>query len=103
MKHIEDDYDNFDDMDMSWMDKLDAIAIDGNTYPLESSSTGSEDDDDQDLLRLAGRLSLTLAPLRELHTSDRAQKQRLKVQLKATLPGGAINLAPTVPLPYAKD
>jgi hypothetical protein len=85
MKHIEDNYDNFDDMDISWMDKLDAIAIDGNTYPIETSSARSEDDDDQELLRLAERLSLTLAPLRELHASDRAQKQRLKVRLKATL------------------
>ena len=33
MKHFEDDYDNFDDLDMSWMDKLDAV-IDGDGIPL---------------------------------------------------------------------
>jgi len=85
MKRIEDDFDNVDDQEMSWMDALDAIAIDHNRYPLESGSSGSRDDDEQDLLRLAERLSFTLAPLRELHASDRAQKQRLKVQLKAKL------------------
>jgi hypothetical protein len=84
MKHFADDYDNFDDLDMSWMDKLDAI-IDGDRYPIDSKSAGSEDNDGQELLRLAELLSVTLAPLRELNASDRAQKQRLKVQLKATL------------------
>ena len=85
MKHVEDDFDNdnLDDGEMSWMDTLDAIAIDANSPP-EYRFAGGEHDD-QELLYLAGRLSATLAPLRELNAADRAQKQRLKVQLKAKL------------------
>src|SRR5579884_1120886 len=89
MKHAEDDFanHNFDDAELSWMDALDAIAIDGQRYPVEApaAATDREEDEEQALLRLAAQLSDALAPLRELHASDRAQKQRLKVQLKAAL------------------
>lgn len=85
MKHVDDDFDNdnFDDDEMSWMDTLDAIVIDGNSPP--ESRFAEREDDDQELLHLAGRLSATLAPLRELNAADRAQKQRLKAQLKGQL------------------
>ncbi len=87
MKHVEDDFDNsnFDEGDISWMDALDAIAIDGQSYAIESKFVVSQDDEEQELLRLAAQLSVTLAPLRELNASDRAQKQRLKMRLKAAL------------------
>ena len=59
----------------AWLDRLDEIV--------EGVDTPSQDDDE--LLRLAGRLNVALAPLRELDAPARAHRQRLRTQLRAQL------------------
>src|ERR1700694_2387433 len=64
-----------DEVNDAWLDRLDEIV--------EGMDTTSPDDDE--LLQIAGRLTVALAPYRELDAPGRAHRQRLGVQLRTQL------------------
>lgn len=64
-----------DEINDAWLDRLDEIV--------GGMDTPSSDDDE--LLQIAGRLTVALAPYRELDVQARVHRQRLGMQLRAQL------------------
>jgi len=67
--------DEVKDVEDDWLDRLDEIV--------EGMETTAPDDDE--LLQIAGRLTVALAPYRELDAPARAHRQRLGMQLRTQL------------------
>ena len=71
-------HEKHDGVNDRWLDRLDEIV-----EAVESGESPPQDDDE--LLRLAGQLSASLAPLRELDAPARARRARLKASLQEQL------------------